>query len=173
MEKEVIIKPNYTTKECFEFTFKNLIAKWSVKFIISYALLLVIVDLGHLFQISDVIIFPNGIPIFNIVFPILVFIVFPIFIYLLAKKALHNDHKLGDQTLFIFNKDYFRIKKELSDVKKPWNFYESIVETEDNFLLKQNKNKMDFFPKRFFSEQQIIDFRELMKALDINKSLKN
>jgi len=173
MENEIIIKPNYTIKEYLEFTFKNLFAKWSMKLIILYALVLLIFDLVYLFQVSDFIIFSNGIPTFNLIFPILVFIAFPLFIYLVLKKALHNDAKLGEQTIFIFNKDYFRTKKELSDVKKPWNLYESIVETESNFLFKQNKNRTDFFPKRFFSEQQIIDFRELIQTLDIKKSLKS
>ena len=168
MEKEIIIEPNYTAKEYLEFTYKNLFAKWSVKLIILYALVLLIVDLVYLFQTSDFIVFSNGIPIFNIIFPIIVFIAFPLFIYLLLKKALHNDVKLG-KTVFIFNKDYFRTKKELSDVKKPWNLYTSIVETKDNFLLKQNKNQTDFLPKRFFSDQQIIDFRELIQTLDIKK----
>lgn len=169
MEKEIIIQPNYTTKEYLEFTYKNLFAKWSVKLIIVYALVLLILDLVYLFQANDFIIFSNGIPIFNIIFPVLVFIAFPLFIYLLLKKALHNDAKFGEQTIFIFNKDYFRTKKELSDVKKPWNLYKSIVETEDNFLLKHNKNRTDFLPKRFFSDQQIIDFRELIQTLDIKK----
>lgn len=173
MEKEIIIEPKYTTKDYLEFTYKNLFAKWGVKLIILYALVLLIVDLVYLFQVSNFIVFSNGIPIFNIIFPIVVFVAFPLFIYLVLKKALHNDAKLGKQTIFIFNKDYFRTQKELSDVKKPWNLYESIVETESDFLLKQKKNQTDFFPKRFFSEQQIIDFRELIQTLDIKKSLKS
>ncbi|MDX6188860.1 YcxB family protein [Flavobacterium sp. Fl-318] len=167
MEYEIIIKPNYTLKESLNFTFRNLFAKWNVKIVLLIATLILLIDLIHLFQISEIIIFPNGIPLFNILFPFIIFLIVPISIYLLLKKTIRNE--LNQQTHYIFNVDCFRIKKDLSDVKKPWNLYESILETKDYFLIKQNKYQTDFFPKRFFSEQQVIDFRELIKTLDIKK----
>jgi hypothetical protein len=171
MDSEIIIKPNYTLKEYLNFTFKNLFTKWSVKLIVTIALLILVVDVIYLFQTSNLISFSNGIPIFNIIFPILVFIIFPSSIYLMLKKAVQKQK--DEKTLFIFNSDYFRIKKELSDVKNPWNLYKSIIETENYFLVKQKKHQTDFFPKRFFSEQQLIDFKELIQKLDLEKKLKS
>ena len=171
MDNGIVIKPNYTLKEYLHFTYKNLFSKWSTKLIVIIALLMVVLDLVYLFQTSNLVPFSNGIPIFNIILPVLVFIIFPSSMYLMLKKAVQKQK--DEEILFIFNSDYFRIKKELSDVKKPWTSYKSIVETENYFLVKQNNYQTDFFPKRFFSGQQLIDFKELIQKLDLEKKLRS
>ncbi len=169
MNNEIVIKPNYTLKEYLNFTYKNLFSKWGIKLVFVIALFMLVFDLVYLFQTSNLVSFSNGIPIFNIILPILVFIIFPSSIYLMLKKAVQKQKE--EEIHFIFNSNYFRIKKELSDVKKPWTSYKSIVETENYFLVKQNNHQTDFFPKRFFSEQQLVDFKELIQKLDLEKKL--
>jgi hypothetical protein len=169
MDKTIEIIADYKLKDYLDYTFKNLLAKNSVKFILLLSVIFIISDVLYFLKIL-----PNEekISSFNIIMPILVLIIFPLLIFLVTKNVVKRESKQNVKTVIIFNSQFVTTKKEFSEIKKPWNNYKEITETNDCVLLKQNKNRIDFYPKRFFSAQQLVDLKELINSIEIKNKLK-
>lgn len=172
MDKEIIIKPKYTLKEYLRFVFTNKFNSFVFKFIIAIAFLMLIFDFLFWFNLIERSVFKNGLPTMNIVFPFLIFLGYPTIIYFTTKKSFNNNFRLKEDFSIIFNSEYFQEKGETFDVKTPWKNLKLVSEDKNNFLIKHSKPLTSFYPKRFFTNQQIIEFRELIRSVDIKNRLK-
>lgn len=172
MDKEIIIKPKYTFKEYLKFVFINRFNTFTFKIVIIIAFIMLIFDFLYWLNLIDKSIFQDGLPSFNIIFPLLVFLILPILIFSSTKKSFNNNFRLKEDFSIIFNSEYFQEKGETFDVKTPWKNLKLVSENKNNFLIKHSKQLTSFYPKRFFTNQQIIEFRKLIRSIDIKNKLK-
>lgn len=169
MEKEIILKPKYELKDFLRFSFSNISSSWGFKFVILLAFFMLITDVLNLFKIDNL--FLDSLSIFNIIFPLLVFVLFPLILYLITKYSFNKNFRLKEDVSIIMNSSFMIEKGETFEVKTPWNKIESVYEKKHLFLINHNKHQKGFLSKKHFSKQELIDFKNLLNSISIKKKL--
>lgn len=147
MIEDKIIKPKYELNDFLKL--------FGFKIIMFIAIMMVVFNIIYLLNIYNF--FENGLPIFNIVFPIDVLIIFPITMYYFTKIGFNKNFRLKENITITINLISLREKGDTFDVLTPLSEIEKNEEKKDFFLIKYNKYKKGFLSKKFFSQQQLID----------------
>jgi hypothetical protein len=152
MEKDIIIKVNYTFED-FVLPIKQKILKsWRTWLVILIASIILIFNLLHIFKME---IYENRIPIFNMILPITVFIIFPLSFYFKLKSSFKKNFLLQEETTIIYNK--LGIKTNSKSVQSfiEWDKIKSIKEYIKYFVLRNISGLDSFLNKSFFNEKSL------------------
>lgn len=173
MEQQIILKTTYTEQDYRNFLFRHLYGGWGIKIVVAIAILIALTDLLYLFSPAARSAFPDGLPTFNIVVPVVVLLGLPIFIIVIAKKAFNSNFRLQEDISLIITDNHFQEKGETFEVTTPWSQIKGIAEKKDLFIIRHDNYKNGFIPKRFFSDVQLNDFKVLSASLKSQKRIKN
>ncbi len=175
MDKEIIIKPKFDFKTLlnanlyilFFSKISNLILiGFYILFLFSLLILSFAADESFNF-FSEIFSSPSV-----YIFLLLPFFIYS-FIYYASKKQLSSNYRLKEDFQFIFNSDYFQEKGDTFDVKHYWDKLSKIKERKSYFLIYQNRTKANVIPKSSFDENQLSDFKKLIKSINIKSNLKS
>ena len=164
MEKEIVIHPKYTFKDYILPIKQKLMSSWGFYFVIVITIGMIVFDIIFLFDktISK----NNQIPLFNIIFPILVLFVFPLFFYLGLKRGFKNNYLLKEKTTVVYNMDGIDTKGESYHSFVTWDKIKSIKDHKKYFILKNINGQDSVLPKTFFSDEKLKKFKLLIKELN-------
>ncbi|WP_152973332.1 YcxB family protein [Lacinutrix mariniflava] len=167
-DKEIIIKPKFDFKTVSKANLYMSFNRLITKILIVLAVLFFICFLLAYFFLEGEI--KNDI-IYTISPILYLYLLYPVLLILLTrystKKSLKNNYRLKEDFRYIFNNEYFRELGETFDLKHKWGKLLKIKEKEDYFLIYQNKNRANIISKNSFNENQLSDFKKLLKTLDI------
>lgn len=163
MEKEIVIHPKYTFKEFVLPIKQKLLGSFGFYLVVIIALGMLVFDIVFLFDNS---IFENQkIPFLNIVLPIMVFIVFPLFFYFALRKSFRNNYLLKEETTVTYNLDGINTQGESYLSFVTWDKIKSIKEHRKYFNFKNIDGQDSVLPKTFFSDEKLEKFKLLIKEL--------
>jgi hypothetical protein len=100
-------------------------------------------------------IYENRIPIFNMILPITVFIIFPLSFYFKLKSSFKKNFLLQEETTIIYNK--LGIKTNSKSVQSfiEWDKIKSIKEYKKYFVLRNISGLDSFLNKSFYNEKSL------------------
>ncbi len=169
MKEQIIIEPKHELKDFLRFSYSNLYSSWGMRIMIFFSIIGLIINILYLFNFLDIDMFiDEKIPIVNIIFPFIALFFIPLFIFFANKSAFNKNFRLKEISKIIIDNEGVNEKGESYEVLTPWKKFKSIKEKKYHFILKQSKYQKGFIAKRHFDDQQLTDFKQLIKSININ-----
>lgn len=102
-----------------------------------------------------------------------------VFIFLIArgyfrlKRAFHSNKKIQEEITYTFSDEKIHTKGDTFDGDFTWNTIYRVKENKDWFLIYQSKMTMNMVPKKYFTNHQIVELRNLIKKNNVKAKLRN
>ncbi|OBW39762.1 hypothetical protein AB670_03901 [Chryseobacterium sp. MOF25P] len=102
-----------------------------------------------------------------------VFIFIIIRSYFRLKNAFYSNKKIQEEIIYTFTDEKVQTKGETFDGDFTWNTVHRVKETKDWFLVYQSKTTMNMIPKKYFSQSEIIELRNIIEKNNVKARLRN
>lgn len=93
--------------------------------------------------------------------------------YFRLKNAFHSNKKIQEEIVYTFTEEKVQTKGETFDGDFTWNTVHRVKETKDWFLIYQSKTTMNMIPKKYFSQSEIIELRNIIEKNNVKARLRN
>lgn len=91
--------------------------------------------------------------------------------YFRLKNAFYSNKKIQEEIVYTFTDEKVQTKGETFDGDFTWNTIYKIKETKDWLLIYQSKMTMNMVPKKYFSDSQISELRNMIKKSNVKAKL--
>ncbi|NML56188.1 YcxB family protein [Chryseobacterium cheonjiense] len=89
------------------------------------------------------------------------------------KFAFKSNKKIQEYISYNFTDEKIQMKGETFDEDFTWNSIYKVKENKDWFLIYQTAQTMNMVPKKFFTKDQILEFRDLIRKNNVKAKLRN
>jgi len=93
--------------------------------------------------------------------------------YFRLKNAFYSNKKIQEEIIYTFTDEKVQTKGETFDGDFTWNTVHRVKETKDWFLVYQSKTTMNMIPKKYFSQIEIIELRNIIEKNNVKAKLRN
>lgn len=93
--------------------------------------------------------------------------------YFRLKNAFFSNKKIQEEIIYTFTDEKVQTKGETFEGDFAWNTVYKIKETKDWLLIYQSKITMNMVPKKYFSDSQISELRNIIKKSNVKAKLLN
>lgn len=93
--------------------------------------------------------------------------------YFRLKNAFYSNKKIQEEIVYTFIDEKVQTKGETFDGDFTWNTVHRVKETKDWFLIYQSKTTMNMVPKKYFSQSEIIELRNIIEKNNVKARLLN
>jgi len=93
--------------------------------------------------------------------------------YFRLKNAFFSNKKIQEEIVYTFTDEKVQTKGETFEGDFAWNTVYKIKETKDWLLIYQSKTTMNMVPKKYFSDSQISELRNIIKKSNVKAKLLN
>ncbi|AZA60946.1 YcxB family protein [Chryseobacterium indoltheticum] len=93
--------------------------------------------------------------------------------YFRLKNAFFSNKKIQEEIIYTFTEEKVQTKGETFEGDFVWNTVYKIKETKDWLLIYQSKTTMNMVPKKYFSDSQISELRNMIKKSNVKAKLLN
>ncbi|MEG1591564.1 YcxB family protein [Chryseobacterium sp.] len=93
--------------------------------------------------------------------------------YFRLKNAFHSNKKIQEEIVYTFTEEKVQTKGETFDGDFTWNTVHRVKESKDWFLIYQSKTTMNMVPKKYFSQSEMIELRNIIKKNNVKAKLRN
>lgn len=93
--------------------------------------------------------------------------------YFRLKNAFYSNKKIQEEIVYTFTDEKVQTKGETFDGDFTWNTVYKIKETKDWLLIYQSKTTMNMVPKKYFSQSEIIELRNIIEKNNVKAKLRN
>lgn len=93
--------------------------------------------------------------------------------YFRLKNAFFSNKKIQEEIIYTFTEEKVQTKGETFEGDFAWNTVYKIKETTDWLLIYQSKTTMNMVPKKYFSDSQISELRNIIKKSNVKAKLLN
>lgn len=93
--------------------------------------------------------------------------------YFRLKNAFYSNKKIQEEIIYTFTDEKVQTKGETFDGDFTWNTVHRVKETKDWFLVYQSKTTMNMIPKKYFSQSEIIELRNIIEKNNVKAKLRN
>lgn len=93
--------------------------------------------------------------------------------YFRLKNAFYSNKKIQEEIVYTFTDEKVQTKGETFDGDFTWNTVHRVKETKDWFLIYQSKTTMNMVPKKYFSQSEIIELRNIIEKNNVKARLLN
>ncbi|AZA73402.1 YcxB family protein [Chryseobacterium indoltheticum] len=93
--------------------------------------------------------------------------------YFRLKNAFFSNKKIQEEIIYTFTEEKVQTKGETFEGDFAWNTVYKIKETKDWLLIYQSKTTMNMIPKKYFSDSQISELRNMIKKSNVKAKLLN
>ncbi|VXB93314.1 MULTISPECIES: YcxB family protein [Chryseobacterium] len=93
--------------------------------------------------------------------------------YFRLKNAFYSNKKIQEEIIYTFTDEKVQTKGETFDGDFTWNTVHRVKETKDWFLIYQSKTTMNMVPKKYFSQSEIIELRNIIEKNNVKAKLRN
>lgn len=93
--------------------------------------------------------------------------------YFRLKNAFFSNKKIQEEIVYTFTEEKVQTKGETFEGDFAWNTVYKIKETKDWLLIYQSKTTMNMVPKKYFSDSQISELRNIIKKSNVKAKLLN
>jgi len=93
--------------------------------------------------------------------------------YFRLKNAFYSNKKIQEEITYTFTHENIQTKGETFEGDFAWNTVYKIKETKDWLLIYQSKTTMNMVPKKYFSDSQISELRNMIKKSNVKAKLLN
>jgi len=93
--------------------------------------------------------------------------------YFRLKNAFFSNKKIQEEIIYTFTEEKVQTKGETFEGDFAWNTVYKIKETKDWLLIYQSKTTMNMVPKKYFSDSQISELRNMIKKSNVKAKLLN
>ncbi|WP_312391094.1 YcxB family protein [Chryseobacterium sp.] len=105
---------------------------------------------------------------------LLIFFVFIIIrTYFSVRRIFYSNQMIQENISYTFTNENIQSKGETFDLEFAWNTVYKVKEKKDWFLIYQTAQIMNMVPKKFFTKDQILEFRNIVKNNKIRSKLRN
>ncbi|AOW18453.1 hypothetical protein LPB03_13750 [Polaribacter vadi] len=163
MEKEIKIKVNYSFKDFILPVKQKIFKSWGTWLVLLMASGMLIFNILYVFNKS---IYESGIPTTNIIFPLIVFLIFPFGFYIGLKKSFDKNYLLKEETIIVYNNKGISSSSKSVQFFTEWNKIKSIKEYKKYFVLKNISGLDSYINKSFFTIEELNEFKLLIKSLN-------
>lgn len=91
--------------------------------------------------------------------------------YFRLKNAFYSNKKIQEEIVYTFTDEKVQTKGETFEGDFAWNTVYKIKETKDWLLIYQSKMTMNMVPKKYFSDSQISELRNMIKKSNVKAKL--
>lgn len=91
--------------------------------------------------------------------------------YFRLKNAFYSNKKIQEEIIYTFTDEKVQTKGETFDGDFTWNTVHRVKETKDWFLIYQSKTTMNMVPKKYFSQNEIIELRNIIEKNNVKARL--
>ena len=92
--------------------------------------------------------------------------------YLTTKKAFNSNKKIQENNIYNFTTEKIHIKGETFESEFNWSSAYKLVEIKDWFLIYHSAQVMNMVPKKYFTKEQILEFRNIIKSTGVKAKLR-
>lgn len=93
--------------------------------------------------------------------------------YFRLKNAFYSNKKIQEEIIYTFTDEKVQTKGETFDGDFTWNTVHRVKENKDWFLIYQSKTTMNMIPKKYFSQSEIIELRNIIEKNNVKAKLRN
>ena len=93
--------------------------------------------------------------------------------YFRLKNAFFSNKKIQEEIIYTFTDEKVQTKGETFEGDFAWNTVYKIKETKDWLLIYQSTTTMNMVPKKYFSDSQISELRNMIKKSNVKAKLLN
>lgn len=91
--------------------------------------------------------------------------------YFRLKNAFYSNKKIQEEIVYTFTDEKVQTKGETFEGDFAWNTVYKIKETKEWLLIYQSKTTMNMVPKKYFSDSQISELRNMIKKSNVKAKL--
>lgn len=125
-------------------------------------------------NVTGLLVLSESSPLFALVFGFFTVVYLPISIYIRSKKNYKSNGRLQENIKYSFGKEEMNISGSSFNSTLTWDKTYMVKELKNWILLYQTKQVMNIIPKESFSDNQLSEFRELVRGIpSIKKKLRN
>ncbi|KMQ69535.1 hypothetical protein ACM39_00245 [Chryseobacterium sp. FH2] len=89
------------------------------------------------------------------------------------KKVFYSNKNIQECIFYTFTNETIHTKGETFEGEFHWNTVYKVKENTDWFLIYQNAQIMNMIPKKFFTKNQILELRNIIKNNKVKSKLRN
>lgn len=93
--------------------------------------------------------------------------------YFRLKNAFFSNKKIQEEIIYTFTEEKVQTKGETFEGDFAWNTVYKIKETKAWLLIYQSKTTMNMVPKKYFSDSQISELRNMIKKSNVKAKFLN
>lgn len=93
--------------------------------------------------------------------------------YFRLKNAFLSNQRIQEEITYTFTDEKVFAKGETFESDFLWNAVYRVKENKDWFLIYQSKTTMNMIPKKYFSENEIVDLRKMIEKSGVKAKLLN
>lgn len=93
--------------------------------------------------------------------------------YFSVKKAFFSNKNIQETITYTFTDEKIRTKGETFDADFTWETVHKVKENKDWFLIYQSAQVMNMVPKNNFTQDQVLELRNIIKSNNVKAKLRN
>lgn len=147
-------------------------------FTYSRPIMIVFCALALFFAVALLFLYASGsaiskVNLYIIVFYIVyVFLIIPLMVYVRTKKQYESNKNLHKPITYDFTDEGVELKSDDISSRYRWENVYQVRESKNLFYIYQSKAVANLLPKRNFSAEEIVEFRDLIKRKGIKSKLR-
>lgn len=92
--------------------------------------------------------------------------------YFRLKNTFYSNKKIQEKIVYTFTEENIQTKGETFDGDFTWKTVYKVKENKDWFLIYQSKLTMNMIPKKYFTKEQILELRSIIKNNNVKAKLR-
>lgn len=93
--------------------------------------------------------------------------------YFRLNSVFHSNKKIQENISYTFTEENIQNKGETFEGDFTWKTVHKVKENKDWFLIYQSAHVMNMVPKKYFTKDQILELRNIIKNNNVKSKLKN
>lgn len=93
--------------------------------------------------------------------------------YLRLRRSFYSNKKIQENISYTFTNEKMYVKGETFEAEVIWNTVYKVKENKNWFLIFQSAQIMNMIPKKYFTENQISELRNIIKDNNVKSKLLN
>lgn len=161
----ITVKTEITFKDFLMFHFKNSL----IRFIVYPIIISVFLSINFYNAENDRREFLQLISIFLFIF----FTFMMVRTYFSLKNIFYSNKQIQETISYTFTEENIRTKGETFDADFTWKTVHKVKENKDWLLIYQSAQIMNMVPKKYFTKDEILELRNIIKSNDVKAKLRN
>ncbi len=104
-------------------------------------------------------------PVFQLILGLFFMIGFPSLLYYQIKKNFNSNKQVQEDIKYTFTPDIILVNGETFNSEMSWEKVYKVKESKDLIFIYQSRQIAYFIPKRYFSGQQLQDFKQMVNRM--------